>query len=71
MSKIIKKVWFSGFECFGVVVIETKMGERKAYIKTVKGEHEDEDAQDIAENGLPIYKEHLTIILDALNKKGE
>ena len=72
--KIIDTIWFTemgGVNPIGIVVIETKVGERKAYIGTGTGISEDNDARRIAEMGAKLPTEMLIRILKSVAKEGE
>lgn len=52
--KIIDKIWFTEMgstEPIGIVIIETEVGERKAYVGKGLGINEEEDAKFIAKRG--------------------
>lgn len=71
MSKILSTHWFSQGQdpfCFGVVVVETEVGERKAYIGVIKGYDEEKDAYFIKDHGSRIDPAILKQILRDLDK---
>jgi hypothetical protein len=52
--KVLDSIWFSsGDSNIGIVIGETATGERKAYIKNVKGRNKEADIDDIATWGAP------------------
>ena len=69
--KIIGTHWFTGISCFGIVVIETEVGERKAYIGLGVGLNEKEDAEYIAAHGVPVMKDSISQILTEINGREE
>lgn len=58
--KIIETLWFSGPQgCMGIVLGVNEEGERKAYIGTATGSHEQLDAELIAQVGAPVMPKAL------------
>lgn len=58
--KIKSAQWFSDMSGFyGMVVGENDAGERKCYMKRVKGMDLQEDIRDVLENGAPVYLDQL------------
>jgi len=61
--KVIDKFWMNNT---GIVVIETDVGERKAYVGTAGGVSDVYDIQQIIRHGTPVYVVMLEGILKAL-----
>jgi hypothetical protein len=52
--KVLDSIWFTSISShIGIVIGEIKTGERKAYIKSVKGRNKEADIDDIATWGTP------------------
>lgn len=69
--KIEGVFWFtSGLETFGIVYGEDGITKaRKAYVKKVKGNNEEQDIDDIAANGAKILPGQIHLLNDFLNRK--
>jgi len=68
--EIIDKIWFTpmgSVKTIGIVIIETLVGERKAYIGIGDSGSELHDTSNIANSGAKLHAETVEIILQHLN----
>lgn len=67
--KIKSAQWFSEMDGFyGLVVGENEAGERKCYMKKVKGMDLQEDIRDVLENGAPVYLDQLNAAVEKMKE---